>query len=114
MRTVVHVLLVAVASLVLSGCTSNQLAIPTDPVRANEEVVGEVMGSSTGIMLFQFIPINQNNRFVKAYEDALSKSGATRIVNPKIQERWFWGYILNGYTFKVTGTGVRAKGGARP
>lgn len=99
----------AVLLLVMTACHSTPLVIPTAPVRANEQRLGIGEGSSTGIMLFQFIPINQNDRFVEAYRAALAQSGGTRLVDVTITERWFWAWVLNGYIFHVKGTGVQEK-----
>jgi len=60
-------------------------------------------------MLLGFIPIKQNNRFKVAYDQAIQNKGADRLVNPTIKERWFWAWILNGYSFSVTGTAVKKK-----
>ena len=60
-------------------------------------------------MLLQFIPINQNDRFVNAYREALAQSGGMRLVDVTIEERWFWAWALNGYIFHVKGTGVIEK-----
>jgi hypothetical protein len=59
--------------------------------------------------LFGFIPINQNERFQSAYDRALQSKGATRLVDPTIKERWFWAWVLNGYSFTVSGTAVKKK-----
>lgn len=58
-------------------------------------------------MLFNIIPINQNDRFQKAYEEALQSKQGDRLLNPVIEEHWFWAYVLNGYIFKVKGTVVK-------
>lgn len=98
-----------VLALTLTACHSVPLTIPSAPVGPNEQRVGSGEGSSTGIMLFQFIPINQNDRFVDAYRQALAQSGGTRLVDVTITERWFWAWVLNGYIFHVKGTGVAEK-----
>ena len=95
--------------LTITACQSVPLTIPSAPVGPNEQRLGTGEGSSTGIMLLQFIPINQNDRFVKAYRQALAQSGGTRLVDVTIEERWFWAWILNGYIFHVKGTGVVEK-----
>ena len=96
--------------LLCAACYSSPLTIPTPPLAANERVLGEADGSATGLMLFQVIPINQNERYVNAYHRALEKyPGATRILDPTITEHWFWAYILNGYIFEVKGTAVGPK-----
>ena len=96
------------AILLTLGCSGTPVRIATLPVQPNEEVIGPVTGSSTGVMLFQFIPLGQNDRFGTAYQRALlSASGATRIVDVTIEEDWLW--LLNTYNFTLTGTAVRAK-----
>ena len=79
-----------------------------DPKQPNEVVVGQVDGKSTGIMLFGFVPIGQNERFQVAYDRALAKApGATRIADVTVQENWFWAFILDGFTTTVSGTAVK-------
>ena len=98
------------AVLVTAACSSAPLTIQTAPIGPNEKVIGEVRGSSTGAMLFQILPINQNRRFVNAYREALAQApGATRIVNPTITEHWLWLVELNLYIFGVSGTAVGPK-----
>ena len=109
MRAVTNPLLILIL-LAITACSGVPLRIPTLPIQSNEEVIGQVSGKATGIMLFQFIPIGQNDRFAKAYQRALlSATGATRIVDVTIEENWFWAWILNGYSFHLTGTAVRSK-----
>ncbi len=108
--TKLHQLILSAGLLLISAaCSSTPVRFDTAPLAANEEVIGPAEGSSTGIMLFQFIPLGQNDRFAKAYAQALEVSGATRLVDVTIQERWFWAWVLNGYSFRVTGTAVRPK-----
>lgn len=99
----------AIVILALTACHSTPLMIPSAPLGPNEQRLGTGEGSSTGIMLFQFIPINQNDRFVDAYRQALAQSGGTRLVDVTVTERWFWAWVLNGYIFHVKGTGVTDK-----
>ena len=104
-------LAVPFAAALLVGCRGLPLAIPTEPLQPGEEVLGEVEGSATGLMLFQLIPIHQNERFQTAYERALGKKkGATRLIDLTIQEDWFWAWVLNGYTTHIRGTAVRGDG----
>lgn len=49
--------------LTLSACHSSQVRIPGDPVGPNERSTGAVEPCSKGFMLFNVIPINQNDRF---------------------------------------------------
>jgi hypothetical protein len=109
MKKVVFILLVFFLVVNL-GCSSAPLRVPTPnsmvPNR-DYEILGEGEGEATGIMLFQFIPIGQNDRFELAYERAVKSKGGDRLIDPVITEKWFWAWILNGYTTKVKGTVVK-------
>ena len=105
----VSLLLGAALLLATAACHSTQVRIPTDPIGPNEKTLGSTEGSSVGMLLFGFIPINQNERFTNAYNQAVQKAGGTRLTDVTISERWWWGYVLNGYVFKVQGTAVANK-----
>jgi hypothetical protein len=93
----------------LSGCVSQPLKFPTvaELKAKSYEVVGEGEGKATGIMLFACIPIGQNERYVRAYDLAVQSKGGDALIDPTVQEKWFWGYILDGYTTTVTGTVIK-------
>jgi hypothetical protein len=99
------------AALLLGAmaCHSTRVHIPTAPIGPNEKSLGATWGDDVGMLLFGFIPIRQNDRFVEAYTEALQKAGATRLTDVTISERWWWGYVINGYVFKVEGTAVTNK-----
>jgi hypothetical protein len=109
MNTTLRASLAAGISLILlASCSSEPMQLDGGPPHQGETTLGEAEGESTGLMLFQVIPIGQNERFGVAYENALKKQpGATRIANATISENWFWAYILNGYSFKVKGLAVK-------
>ena len=60
-------------------------------------------------MLFQFIPIQQNDRFVRAQNAAIASRGGDALINVEVQEDWFWAWILNGYQTTVSGDVVKLK-----
>ena len=100
--------ILAPLALLLGSCSSTVLSIPTGPMGPDEQSLGAVEAKSTGVMLFQFIPIGQNDRFQTAYDEALAQQpGATRLVDLEIEETWWWGYIMNGYGFTLRGTAVK-------
>jgi hypothetical protein len=103
------ILLGAALLVTTVACQSTQVKIPTAPIGANEKSLGPTEGTSTGMLVFGVIPINQNERFENAYNQAVQKAGATRLTDVTISERWWWGYVLNGYVFKVQGTAVKGK-----
>ena len=107
---VVAFLMLCVLSLSLQACMSTPLKIKTTPIGPNEKTLGEVHGSGTGVLLFGMIPIKQNSRFQNAYDQAIQTlPGTTRLVDPIIEEQWFWGVVLEGFIFKIRGTAVGPK-----
>lgn len=99
-------LLLATIAALLAGCVSDPLVFRKCDM-SKAKVLGQSEGNSTGIMLFQLIPIGQNDRFNNAYTEAVTKLGGTCLIDPVIEEQWFWAWVLNGYSFKVKGTVVR-------
>ena len=92
-----------------TACVSEPLKFPAAPIGPNEKALGKTEATSTGIMLFGFIPINQNTRFEDAMKEAAAKAGGTRLTDVTISERWFWALVLDGFIFKVEGTAVANK-----
>ena len=107
-KIVKRVVLMGALGMLLSGCVSDPLKFPKCDL-TNAKVLGESEGSSVGVMLFNIIPINQNTRFTKAYDEAVAKLGGTCLIDPVIQERWYWAYLFNGYIFTVKGIVVKEK-----
>lgn len=105
----VGIALTAALLFVTAACQSTRVQIPTAPIGPNEKSLGPTWGDDVGLMLLGVIPIKQNDRFVAAYNNAVQKAGATRLTDVTISERWWWGYVINGYVFKVEGTAVANK-----
>jgi len=102
----VGILLSAALLLATAACHSTRVQIPTAPIGPNEKSLGPTSGDHVGMLLFGCIPIQQNDRFVAAYNEAVQRAGGTRLTDVTISERWWWGYVINGYVFKVEGTAV--------
>ena len=92
----------------LVGCFSVPVKIPT-VMEKQYDVLGEGEGSAVGVMLFNLIPIGQNERLERAYKDAIVSKNGDALINPVISERWFWAYVLNGYVTTVKGTVIKYK-----
>ncbi len=86
-----------------AACQSTPMKLPSASVGPNEKSLGQTEGSSTGIMLFGFIPIFQNTRFEDAYMEAVQKGGGTRLTDITISEQWFWAYGFKRIYFYRTG-----------
>jgi len=109
MKTLKAVVSLGALGLLAAGCVSQPLKFPTtEKLKSTKyEVLGEGTGEATGLMLFQFIPIGQNERYVRAYDAAIKSKGGDALIDPTIKESWFWGYILNGYQTRVSGTVIK-------
>lgn len=105
----VSLLLGLLLLLTTVACQSTNLRFPSAPIGPNEKSLGPTEATSTGIMLFGFIPINQNKRFENAMHEAAAKAGGTRLTDVTISEQWFWAVVLDGFIFKVQGTAVGNK-----
>ncbi len=103
-------LLIALAVCFAFGCASDPLKIPSlqnKQLGKGYQVLGPGQGGAVGIMLFNVIPIGQNDRFIRAYDEAVRSKGGDRLIDPEIKETWFWGVILNGYITEISGTVVK-------
>jgi hypothetical protein len=108
MKRSLTLLSLGLLGMLAAGCVSQPLKIPTVTKR-DYDVLGEGKGSATGLMLFDVIPIGQNQRFVKAYDAAIKSKDGDALIDPVITESWFWGYILDGYSTHITGTVIKYK-----
>ncbi|AJO76448.1 hypothetical protein [Pseudomonas sp. MRSN 12121] len=98
----------ALVVLALAGCTGT--AMKTQQLDSSQyTVIGHSEASATGLMLLGFIPIRQNSRFVRAQTAAIQAKGGDAMINTQVQESWFWAWVLNGYTTKVSGDVVKLK-----
>lgn len=94
----------------LAGCTGRYYKIPTTPVDLTKyEVVGSGTQTATGIMLFGFIPIRQNNKIERATQTLIANHGGDAVTDVTVRERWFWAWVLNGYKTDVQGTVLRRR-----
>ncbi|KMN12572.1 hypothetical protein [Pseudomonas helleri] len=108
MKIVSKTLVSAVCVLALAGCTGT--AMKTHQYDSNQyTVVGHSEASATGVMLFGLIPIGQNSRFVRAQTSAIQAKGGDALINTQVQEKWFWAWVLNGYTTTVSGDVIKLK-----
>lgn len=97
---------VAVCGLVLAGCTG--VPMKTQQYDASQyTVLGHSEASATGMLLFGCIPIQHNNRFVRAQTAAIKAKGGDALINTQVQENWFWAYVLTGYTTHVSGDVIK-------
>ncbi|MEP9318533.1 hypothetical protein ABKS89_15455 [Pseudomonas sp. LABIM340] len=96
------------ATAAIAGCTGTPMKTQNySPEQYT--VIGHSEGKATGLMLLGVIPIQQNNRFVRAQDAAIKAKGGDALINTQVQEKWFWAWVLNGYTTTVSGDVVKLK-----
>ena len=108
MKSFSKVIASAVLGLALAGCTGTAMKTPQYDA-SQYTVLGHSEASATGIMLLGVIPIGQNNRFVRAQNAAIKAKGGDALINTQVQEKWFWAWVLNGYTTKISGDVIKLK-----
>lgn len=108
MKYVSKVVAAAVLGFTLAGCTGTAIKSPQYD-SSQYTVLGHSEASATGIMLFGVIPIGQNSRFVRAQTAAIQAKGGDALINTEVQEKWFWAWVLSGYTTKISGDVVKLK-----
>lgn len=95
-------------AMAVTGCTGTPMKT-ANLDSSQYTVVAHSEQSATGIMLFGFIPIGQNDRFVRAQSAAIKAKGGDAMINTQVQEKWFWAWVLSGYTTTVSGDVVKLK-----
>jgi len=94
------------------GCASTPLKITSLQNKVPDkdyQVLGAGEGSAVGFMLFGCIPIGQNERFESAYGEAVKSKGGNMLIDPVVEENWFWTPFGDGYVTKISGTVVKSK-----
>ena len=108
MKVVKALSTILLSSVILAGCSGTSMK--TQNLDESEyTVIGHGQATATGIMLFNFIPIQQNDRFVRAQNAAIDSRGGDALINVEVQEDWFCAWILNGYQTTVSGDVVKLK-----
>lgn len=60
-----------------------------------------VSGTASGFQLLLFIPININNRHVRAYELLLAQASGDYISDIKVDESWTYGLVGTVYSTSI-------------
>jgi hypothetical protein len=85
--------LIALTSLIV-GCASAPMNVLTPPVdyATSCKELGEGEGTGSGFLFLHVIPIGVNDRLVGAYQQAVNSKGGTHLVNPAVQDYWYYIY----------------------
>lgn len=111
-KTVLSTIAVSSIFVLLSGCSSHNVAIaPAEPEKY--EVLGKAEGKGSGSLGFlatgySFVPLGLNSRTEKAYDNAVkSVPGATGLINVTYQEDWLWWLLATARNVTVKGDAIR-------
>jgi hypothetical protein len=72
-------------------------------------MIGEARCKKCSFLLFGVIPIMFRSLPTRAYQCAVQSKGGEDLINPTVQESWYWAYIMNIYCTTVSGTVKRKK-----
>jgi hypothetical protein len=103
------VFLVGFLGSTLVGCTSR--AVRLSPVSAQASATHTVLGQgkarACGGLLFNIIPIAWGDRVERARTKAIQSRGGTDLLDPVLQEQWYWAYVMDIHCADVSGTVIR-------
>jgi len=104
-----HMFALIALTWLLIGCASAPMNVLTPPVdyATSCKDLGDAEGVGSGFLFLHFIPLGINGRLVEAYQQAINSKGGTHLVNPAIKDYWYWIYIGNINTTKVTGRVIK-------
>ncbi|TGK32497.1 hypothetical protein EHQ12_19080, partial [Leptospira gomenensis] len=92
--------------LLTSGCSSTPVFLPENQTASTAKDPNlpsyPVYGRSCGFLLFGILPIDTNERFIRAYQKMISQRKGT-VSQITLQESWYWGLIGTGYCATFTG-----------
>lgn len=90
-----------------SGCSSGRTMIVAKPY-VNAQKLGRVEGTAIGSIFQALIPIGENSRTRRAYNNALAKApGATALTDVTLQEDWYWYYLGTLRVVTISGEAVK-------
>jgi hypothetical protein len=96
--------IVSLSILFVAACSGAPMKVQNpNPDKGDYTIIGHGEAEATGLMIAGFIPVRQNDRFIRAQNAAIERNGGDAMINTTIHERWFWAFVLNGYTTTVSG-----------
>ncbi|HSR12383.1 MAG TPA: hypothetical protein VLS90_13150 [Thermodesulfobacteriota bacterium] len=105
------ILLLVLIGCCCLGCTGDPLKLASlqNKTSDNYQVLGEGQGEANSFMLFNLFPIGHHDRLDRAYDEAVKAKGGDGLLDPVVQENWFWTPVGNGFATKITGTVIKTK-----
>jgi hypothetical protein len=111
MKRSIYTIVIMISFLLLVGCSSQVLNIKEPQKNRPYKELGVVTGSTSGMMIFGFIPVRQNDRMTRAYEaayqQAVEKYNADGLVDVKISERWYNFVVFLRFRLTVEGQAIK-------
>ena len=99
-------LALASALVACASCVGPYVTVSPRPPDVYSEV-GLTSGSACGMLLFDAIPIAFTERTQRAYDRAVTRIGATSLVDTSITTRWYFAGVGTVHCVDVDGTAVR-------
>jgi hypothetical protein len=107
-----RIIVLLAVTLSLAACSSGNVIITKTP-QENYQRLGKTEGTGCGTMgvistAYNFLPIFLNDRYERAYAEALGKiPGATGLIDVTLEETWFWWVVGTTRCSTVAGEAIK-------
>jgi hypothetical protein len=103
MRLIIQSMLVALAAILLAGCSGNPVALGNvTSTNQIDRTKGEhLTASASGFQLLLFIPIAVNRRQLNAYESLQEMAGDRALTDIQITESWTYALVGTIHTTTI-------------
>lgn len=93
----------------IAGCTSMSQKLSSHPLPHKYEELGQGECKACSFILFSLIPIMHSSMPQRAYRCAVEEFAGDDLINPTIQESWYWTPVGNLRCTKVSGVVIKAQ-----
>jgi len=97
-------------AMALSGCAGTPVTLGSQPY-APPPAGGQARDLSAkacGFQLLLFIPININDRQLRAYESLKKQAAGDYLTDLQWHDEWFYGFVGTGYCTTLTAKAIKA------
>jgi len=95
--------------LFIISCNSMPQRLSSTLPKDKYEDLGEARCRKCSFLLFGVIPIVFRSLPVRAYRCAVQNRGGDDLINPTVQESWYWTPVMGIYCTTVSGTVIKKK-----
>ena len=101
--------LIILVFLCVTSCNSMPQRLSSNPQTGKYEELGNADCTACGLLVLGLIPVRVNSTHSRAYKAAITSKGGNDLINPVVQESWWWAFIGTLRCTKITGTVIKYK-----